>query len=266
MYSYDAAPLEARLERSDTTRDWVRERVSFTAAYGSERMAAYLYLPRRGRPPYQVVVYWPGSQVLQSRQIDSRQMTDMVHGFFAKAGRAVVLPQYNHTFGRDLLPGALFPPPLSSGRRDMVIQWVKDLRRTVDYVATRTDLDSTRLAFYGHSWGGDHMPIVLAVEPRIKAGVCFTCGLSRTRLLPEVDSFNFLPGVRTPLLILASRYDPVFPFETSQKPMFERAGMPVQDKAMFVYDKGAHYMPMDIVARESLAWLNRYLGPVRFEP
>lgn len=66
--------------------------------------------------------------------------------------------------------------------------------------------------------------------------------------------------------MLASRYDPRFPFEPSQKPMFDLAGTPSEDKALFVYDAGSHYMPMDLVARESLAWLDRYLGPVRLAP
>ncbi len=49
--------------------------------------------------------------------------------------------------------------------------------------------------------------------------------------------------------------------------MFELLGTPPEDKNWFVYDGGSHYlMPVDIVARESLAWLDRYLGPVRFVP
>jgi len=268
LFSYDAQPLEQQVERSDSTRDWIRERVSFAAAYGSGRMAAYLYLPRRGRPPYQAVMYWPGSFALNNRHID--QLPERLHDFFVTAGRVVILPLYLGTFDRDderfsLADGAL-PPATGSGRRDLVIQWVKDFRRTIDYLATRPDIDATRLGFFGSSWGGIHWPIVLAVEPRITAGISHVGGLDNVRWLPEIDPFNFLSAVRTPILMLASRYDPRFPFEPSQKPMFDLVGTPPEDKALFVYDAGSHFMPMDLVARESLAWLDRYLGPVRFAP
>jgi dienelactone hydrolase len=267
LYSYDALPLEPRLERADSARDWIRQRVSFSAAYGNQRMAAYLFLPRRGQPPYQTVIYWPGSFALNNRHID--ELADRLHDFFVTAGRAVILPLYLGTFDRDdeqfSLASGRLPPATGSSRRDLVIQWVKDLRRSIDYLASRADIDTTKLAFYGHSWGGIHWPLVLAVEPHVKAGISFTGGLDNVHWLPEIDPFNFLSATRTPILMLASRYDPRFPFETSQKPMFELAGAPPEDKALFVYD-GTHYVPLDIVARESLAWLDRYLGPVRLAP
>jgi hypothetical protein len=37
-----------------------REKVTFDAAYDGERVTAYLFLPKNGSPPFQVVVYYPG--------------------------------------------------------------------------------------------------------------------------------------------------------------------------------------------------------------
>ncbi len=109
-------------------------------------------------------------------------------------------------------------------------------------------------------------PVVLAVEPRLKVGISLVGGLWDRRFQPEIDPFNFLGAVRAPFLLLGSKWDPIFPHETSQKPMIELLGTPPQDKEWFVYDGGSHHMPVDIVARESLAWLDRYLGPVRLVP
>ena len=53
--------------REEQTDDWVREKVYFDAAYNHERMAAYLYLPKRGKPPYQTVVFFPGSNAIHDR-------------------------------------------------------------------------------------------------------------------------------------------------------------------------------------------------------
>jgi dienelactone hydrolase len=154
-----------------------------------------------------------------------------------------------------------------------VIQWVQDVRRTIDYLATRPDIDSSRFALAGHSWGGEYWPIALAVEPRIKVGISFVGGLGvgGARPLPEVDPFNFLPRVRVPMLMLGGRYDPAFPYEISQKPMFELVGTDPADKSFYVHEGSAtvpagHNVPLEIVARESLAWLDRYLGPVTSVP
>ena len=53
-------PLDVRVESRDTTAtDWITERVSFTAAYGGERMSAFLFTPKRGIPPYPLVLHFP---------------------------------------------------------------------------------------------------------------------------------------------------------------------------------------------------------------
>ena len=50
--SYTKAPLDARTEMADdASPDYRLEKISFTAAYGGERMLAYLFLPKKGRPP-----------------------------------------------------------------------------------------------------------------------------------------------------------------------------------------------------------------------
>ena len=65
MYDYDRTPLNVKLESRDTSSaDWTVEKVTFDAAYGNERVAAYLYLPRNASPPYQTVVFFPGSIAL----------------------------------------------------------------------------------------------------------------------------------------------------------------------------------------------------------
>ncbi|MBA3639269.1 MAG: hypothetical protein M3541_09080 [Acidobacteriota bacterium] len=53
-----------------------------------------------------------------------------------------------------------------------------------------------------------------------------------------------------------------FPVETSQRPYFERLGTPAADKDWIIYDR-SHSVPATQIAKESLAWLDHYLGPVR---
>ena len=61
LYRSDRTDLQARTEaRDDSDPNWRLERVSFQAAYGNERIPALMYVPKRSRPPYQVVVLPPG--------------------------------------------------------------------------------------------------------------------------------------------------------------------------------------------------------------
>jgi eukaryotic-like serine/threonine-protein kinase len=104
-------------------------------------------------------------------------------------------------------------------------------------------------------------PLILALEPRLKAGILVGGGLWGDKLPPEVDWFNFAPRVHTPTLMLNGRYDFVYPSATSQQPLFRLLGTPARDKRHVQFDSG-HVPPLQDIMREVLDWLDRYLGPV----
>jgi dienelactone hydrolase len=53
------------------------------------------------------------------------------------------------------------------------VQLIRDLRRAVDVLAQRRDVDTTRIAYVGGSYGGAMGTLFLGVESRIAAGVLF---------------------------------------------------------------------------------------------
>jgi hypothetical protein len=59
--------------------------------------------------------------------------------------------------------------------------------------------------------------------------------------------------------MLNGRYDNVFPYETSQVPFFQLLGTAPEHKRHFV-DETAHFVYRDDLIRETLDWLDRYLG------
>ncbi len=63
LYAYDPVRVDdSKVEEvDDANRHWRRERVSYRAAYGNERVPAWLYIPRNATPPYQAIIYFPGS-------------------------------------------------------------------------------------------------------------------------------------------------------------------------------------------------------------
>jgi len=68
--------------------------------------------------------------------------------------------------------------------------------------------------------------------------------------------------VRMPVLMLNGRYDMTFPYDASAKPLFDLLGTPPEHKRQVVYDSD-HFVPRNALIKETLAWLDRYLGPVK---
>ena len=52
-----------------------------------------------------------------------------------------------------------------------------------------------------------------------------------------------------------------FIYETQVKPMFDLLGTPDEHKKQILYDTD-HFIPKTEMIKETLAWLDRYLGPV----
>jgi dipeptidyl aminopeptidase/acylaminoacyl peptidase len=265
QFSYDPKELDSTVEaRYESNEDWIREKVSFNAAYGGERVVAQLLLPRSARPPYQTVVYFPGTGAIQSGpsdQLESRIEFKQNVSFFMKAGRAVLYPVYKGTHERG---GGPWKPPEMGTYEDSewAVELVKDVRRSVDYLHSRPDIDRERIAYYGSSWGGSMANIVLAIEHRFKAAIVRGAGfyaLNRPR--PEIDPLNYAPRIQMPVLMLHGRYDLIVPLETEARPMFELVGTPAPDKRLIVAPSD-HWFPRNDLIRESLAWLDTVLGPV----
>ena len=273
LYSYDPSELDPRVESVDeSSPDWKREKVSFRAAYGNERVTAYLFLPRNALPPYSVLVYFPGVSSFFKRS--SSIITPDRASFAVKSGRALLYPIYMGTYERRIYsptlrqtwdelqqPGSACLPVGPKAGRDLVVQWAKDIQRAIDYLQTRKDIDSHRVAYYGLSLGAVWGPVMTAIEPRFKASVLVAGGFPFERLPSEIEPLNFAPRVKIPTLMLNGRDDFMFPVNSSQVPLFRLLGVSEPQKRHIVFDSG-HVPPTNPVIKESLDWLERYLGPI----
>ena len=255
LFDYVAGPLDAEVERVETTRNWVLERITFNAAYGGERMVLYLYLPTSALPPYQTVVYWPGSAAVYLRSINDYTMA---LDFVIKSGRAVAFPVYKETFERG--GGATQFDMTAPDYRDRVAATVKDLRRSIDYLETQSDIDVDKLAFFGHSWGAVNGATALAQEPRFENAIIyvgFPAGIA-----PEVHPRNALPRVHIPVLMIVGEFDPVVPRRASEI-YFDAIGTPEPQKK-FVVAPGGHFVTRQALTTEVLGWLDERFGsPLR---
>ena len=142
-----------------------------------------------------------------------------------------------------------------------MLRWSKEMRRSIDYIVTRPDIDTTRLAYVGTSWGGRLGGVMIAIEPRFKTAVLNVAGLSMMTVRPEEDPVNFLSRIHIPVLMLSGRYDSVFPVELAQKPFFRLLGSPAGKKKQIMAE-GGHFLPRTIMVAEALKWLDETLGSV----
>ena len=229
MYSFDHGNLNAKVEAvDDSSPEWRIERVSYAAAYGDERVPAYLYIPKQAKPPYQTLVFFPGSQVISQRSRPAAADIERVN-YIMRSGRAFLYPIYKSTHDRGDVITTDYPSTTAVWR-DHMVMWSKDVGRSIDYLHTRPDIDKTRIGYFGYSWGSGMAPLFLAVEPRFSLALLNVGGFYLQAALPEADPVNFAPRVTIPVLMLNGRFDFFFPTETSQEPMFRSLGTPPEHK------------------------------------
>ena len=211
QFAYDKQELNAQVEwRKTEPGEWTQEKVTVDTVYGNEKLTMYLFLPQHTSPPYQTVIYFPGSgSALQESRTDMESYREYITylSFIVANGRAVLYPVYKGTLERSTPEISAFHTGAATHQfTEYLIMVVKDFRTAVDYLETRPDIDSERLAYLGYSWGGRISPFILSVEDRMRAAVLVVGGLGAEGL-PEAQGINYVTQVKVPVLMLNGRYD-----------------------------------------------------------
>ncbi len=263
LYSYDRTDLAARKELTDSSPEhWRIERVTFDAAYGNERVIAYLFLPKNRRPPYQPIVYFPGADTggLPSSEIPGDVM---VFDHILMSGRAVIYPVYKGTYDRRHEKSLPALPAVPVAHRNRTVQIYQDLARTIDYLEIRGDMNVEKLTYFGFSRGVVKGPLLVALEDRIRAAILEAGGCNAwDEPIPSADPLRFATRVKVPILMLNGLNDAIFP-QDNQKVLFESLGTPDEHKDHLTYATG-HVISgesREKMRRDILEWLDKYLGP-----
>ena len=89
------------------------------------------------------------------------------------------------------------PDPGPTLQRQAMIDWSKDIGRSLDYLATRDDIDSSHIGYLGVSQGSAHGVILAALEDRFKAVVLLDGGFFETEHpVAGTDQVDFAPRLR----------------------------------------------------------------------
>jgi len=146
---------------------------------------AYLVVPK-GKGPFAGVIwghwYWPNSPMRNRKQFLDEAVA------LAPAGVVSLL-----TDGPIARPGHVEDSdPLGEQQYVDLVQQVTDMRRGVDLLLARKDVDPKRLAYVGHSYNGVVGAILSGVERRFKAFVLMAATMSDevTMKTPEYQQYR----------------------------------------------------------------------------
>jgi len=243
-------PLRPMTLETRTFPGYSREKIVFDSRPGMS-VLAYLLLPEKARKPSAVMICVPGH---------GRGVDDIV-GIDERGGERTDKAGYQHDFAIQVAEAgmaAVAIEPMGFGcRRDPInarqglsrkacdpvaggalmvgqtmIGWrVWDVMRTLDYIATRSELDSSRIGCMGISGGGTVTLFSTALEPRLRialvSGYLNTFRDSVGSLAHCID--NYVPGILNwaemhdlagliaprPLFVESGEKDNIFPIRAS---------------------------------------------------
>lgn len=261
LFDYDqSAPLDVQVEgeRRENGNTWYD--ITYTSARG-ERASAQLIIPD-GRGPF------AGLVVLHTMPAEFLNM-------YANWGAVVVLVRPAFPTMED--DGY---PSFTEKDRDGQIQVILDLRRAIDLLIARPDVDPDRIAYLGVSAGGATGGLLAGVEDRLQAYVLIVGDggwVTHFRDIEDQETFFGAEGQQNtwiaamwpieaihyvghaaPAVLLfqnVTRDILVDPLEALQ---YQQAGS--EPKEMVWYE--SEHWPLDEqVFRDNSRWLQQYIGP-----
>lgn len=264
-YNYDQdLPLKDSVSLLKDTTGYALYSATFRSVHNQE-VTALLTLPKKSDKPYPVIILMHGA--------GDRKTVDYIetgNDYFLKSGYAVLrLDIANH--GDRLVDDydISFTDGYRYWTRDILTQTVFDLRRAVDFIQTREELDADRIGYFGISLGGIIGTIFCGVEPRVKVPVIALGGGGMHLMfgmdalsddtkdyLSMIEPNNFVEEIAPrPLLMINAENDDIVPPMMS-KLMYKVANDP---KEIIWYPAKHHDIPIDKVYPDGIRWFKKHL-------
>jgi len=275
FYDYDARlPLNAESKEIESQSEKQAQlRTRYRLAYDSahdQRVTAIFTVPKKFAPPYPAVIMLAGA--------GGHKDTDYIRfasDLMSALGYATLSidAQYHGDRSRPDRTGDIHLIH-STTNRDAWIQTVIDLRRAVDYLQSRQDIDGKKIGFLGFSQGGMIGGTFIGVEPRVIAACLAIAGggllewgkkiglwkPDKTTVVETnaaiVDPLHFVGRFAPrPLLMLSAKRDELIPRYATDA-LFNAAREP---KKIVWFDSG-HVLPPTALLRDARDFFVEHLG------
>ena len=264
-YAYDKTiPLKDSLNLLKDTTDFKLYHVTYNSVH-HKKVTGILSLPKIGTSPLPVVILMHGLG-------DNKNVDYVSYGndLFLKNGYAVLRIDFSeHGERKEDVYDFSLTGNYKHWSRDIISQTVFDLRRAVDFIETREELDAQRIGYYGISLGGITGTIFCGIDDRIKVPIVALAG-GQLNLLYEkealtkeakdfvsiIEPLNFVKQIAPrPFLMLNAKNDEIVPPLMSTL-LFKAAQEP---KEIIWYDAKHRDAPLDIIFGDGLNWFKKYL-------
>jgi cephalosporin-C deacetylase-like acetyl esterase len=188
FYAYDVTlPLNAEVKQLETTAYGIRYHLAYDSA-NDQRVTAIFSLPRRFKEPHPAILLMHGSG--GNKDVDYIQAASQMLNSQGYATLSID-SQYKGERARPGKSGELQPDSYTT--RDAWTQTVIDLRRAVDYLYSRKDIDTLKIGYLGVSMGGMLGAVLGGVESRIS---CFFLAVPGGGIVNAVKHIDRYPNLK----------------------------------------------------------------------
>ncbi|HZR58550.1 MAG TPA: hypothetical protein VFA74_16900 [Terriglobales bacterium] len=274
LFDYDVKqPLNIRQKMIEEFDGGTLYDINYTSPKGGP-VAAYLVVPK-GEGPFAAVLFGHWGNGTRAEFIPEAKI-------YARAGAVSLIPNYPWDRPQPWHKALdhLDKPDLD---REIEIQVVVDLRRGIDLLLARPDVDAKRLAYVGHSYGAQWGSILTAVDKRMKtsvlmAGVAETADIllrsdepgmvdfrktqpagqleKYSRVTGDIDAIHFVGhSAPIPVLLQFANFEQYFD-KTSMQHYVAAASDP---KKVLYYDTG-HDLNDPQALEDRYDWLVEYIN------
>ena len=144
--------------------------------------------------------------------------------------------------------------------RERTIQQATDTRRAIDYLHTRTQVDTARIAVMGESMGGFIGIRAAGLDARLAGLVLVVAAAGEFPTTGPfgqfANSLNFAPRVSAPVLMVNATED-----EYATKAAVEELYAALPQPKKLVWHQSGHLILMPAQQRIILPWLEKHLSP-----
>lgn len=260
FYDYDQdIPLDARVVAKNELAEGIREKIVFTGV-NHTKVPAYLVLPKSGVGNYPVILIVDGITGSKERWFDDNSWPKgglMIKSLLSKGFAVMILDAVYHgerSAENEYAPITLEYPIAA---RNMIMQTAIEYRRALDYLSTRTDIDTSRIGMLGLSMGGLITFQLTSIDPRIKTAVAGLTPLIKETIYQPVLASTFASHVQcSSFLMFMGNKDDWYTM-TEARQLYDQ--IPLSQKDFVEYDSG-HKPPIKYIDNVT-DWFVNYLKP-----
>jgi cephalosporin-C deacetylase-like acetyl esterase len=276
LYQYDDSSPPVVDQTMLAEDDFLIEYRLLLHSVNSQKVPALLSIPKKEGGPFPVVI------LLHGYGGDKDDLMEAAEPLAQRGYAAVAIDAQYH--GERKVEGKNMYSADTEMTTQAFVQTVIDVRRLIDHLETRDDVDASRIGLVGGSMGALLGTIASGVDARIDAVVLIVGGGNMTLMISEsqltrvieirselaqagrriedeakdlecIDPINFIDQISPrPVLMINGRNDDIVP-ASSNRALHSKARGP---KKIIWYDTG-HDVPVESAATNAFFWFEKHL-------